>query len=815
MYWDNYQIYASGSFDNIPFGDNNSQTFYLDIFQKNGTNARPLSITFGKDPVIHTWLDDEQNVPIKGSELRVNILNINNALPISNFVSLEDDTYKAEFYTYIDIGGNPTKQILFIGYLVLDECSEIKTDITHEIQLSFTDNLGVLKDVPFDFGNRMASKEDSDIRYANAYIYSYIDTTGKYLVLETLSLTPTVNDSIVIRGTPASDGTFKVLSVSPFNQVGWKLQLSETSEFNINATFADIWLIKNIEITNYIKLSGFLRICLQSTGLACDTIYGGKIEAVGSSTTYDDIFNNVLLHPDTFIKGSANEYESCYTVLESILLRFKMTLFQCYGNWYILRYNELRNYNNALKGIQYDKYFNNTAVLNSGITYPVNAGDGTDFEFGLLDTIYRPYRFYTEKFDYTYSDNLIRNGNVSQLGTLFIEYNSGNKKIKLYYWDFWKSLPNNGNNPNYYNRWFYNSLPAVVNRNAYIAIAYDANGIELERYGAIPSWQNDNILQGAFNPYTNLPMAPPIAVRKGDRIKISFSFKQEANIGGRAPIPIFVWTNMCQVTNLPGGQTPNGVYLNQDGKWGNLWETDVNEPWEWYDVDIESDVIPIDGLFSFCVPAISDRRGLPVTQQTFLGGPPYKYMTLIKDIRIEYISNIIGQNNIKGQKHKTIYGINSKNISEIDIKVDSADKPTINGNLCFDTKTNCVNDSVMYWRDGIIPNNFKLGEIVGKQEMLLKNKPRHKIEGRIMDIIRSQHILSPSKVLELGIFPDTYFTFGKMEINYKEDSANCTLYENWTLLEYAYDQEGVFPNINLIPKGILKDNNIIYNINYY
>src|SRR6185312_12526980 len=131
----NYQIKYQCEFDSLK-----GEPYTVQRRQKNYTGGI-TSVTGGATPVLHDWQTDDPKAPVKGSSLTVSLIN-NGTLPLESFYSIDDDEFKV-----ILLWGT---QILFVGSLVQDDCSEIMADYTHEIQLSANDNLGLLKDLTLD-----------------------------------------------------------------------------------------------------------------------------------------------------------------------------------------------------------------------------------------------------------------------------------------------------------------------------------------------------------------------------------------------------------------------------------------------------------------------------------------------------------------------------------------------------------------------------------------------------------------------------------------------------------------------------------------
>ena len=96
----------------------------------------------GATPLLHEYSTDEPFAPVKGSSALVQYANINGETPLTNFYTENDQRFKAIWYQ----NGN----IRFTGFLVQDDCNE-SLSIHNKINtLSFTDNLGLLKNVGYD-----------------------------------------------------------------------------------------------------------------------------------------------------------------------------------------------------------------------------------------------------------------------------------------------------------------------------------------------------------------------------------------------------------------------------------------------------------------------------------------------------------------------------------------------------------------------------------------------------------------------------------------------------------------------------------------
>ena len=116
------------------------QTFTFKILQKN-YNGAPARLLGAAIPILDRYQTDEPKPPIKGRNVELRYINEGN-VPLTAFYAPEDDTFKGQLFW--------GAALQFEGYLVQSDCSELLTDAKHEVKLSFTDNLGLLKDVTLD-----------------------------------------------------------------------------------------------------------------------------------------------------------------------------------------------------------------------------------------------------------------------------------------------------------------------------------------------------------------------------------------------------------------------------------------------------------------------------------------------------------------------------------------------------------------------------------------------------------------------------------------------------------------------------------------
>src|SRR3954469_20682457 len=128
----------------IPFLSRKNETFLINLLLKDYTGST-ITLEGATDPFLLNYESGDNAIinPIRASECTVNFYN-DSAIPLTTFYSEDDEAWKIEFYRQT---GN---QLLWSGFIVQDDCREIFQDPPHIIQLKGTDNLGLLKDIPFN-----------------------------------------------------------------------------------------------------------------------------------------------------------------------------------------------------------------------------------------------------------------------------------------------------------------------------------------------------------------------------------------------------------------------------------------------------------------------------------------------------------------------------------------------------------------------------------------------------------------------------------------------------------------------------------------
>ena len=637
------------------FEDISGRSYRVEILQKDYSGVF-TSIKLGATPAVHSYQTDDIRATVRGASATINIIN-SGSIPITTFYSVNDDEYQVKI-----LQGSA---VLFIGFLVQDDTTEIMVDYAHDITIQCNDNLGLLKDVTF----------------------------------------------------------------------------------NKNASVITDFYAKD-------TLARCVHQCLVNTSLELDTyVYANLWEDRMAET--DSFLPQTYIDLQTFISG--DKFMSCYQVLDYILDRFNLSLFQAQGRWNIVRWDELYRLT-TVNGFKYSSAWvlTGTTLLDTPyLAAPVIAGTtvpDTYPEYGLRRQIVRPFQFDQETFNYGQIKYLLRNYDLMTLGTLLRSYNSAGNLIKEYEATNWTG------------GWTTNTATR------FIRVVYDSIGNEIERYLTITGATTDSARSVASD---------AIEVSQGDKLKFSFSFK--TNIAQAGPLTIIFAVRLYDgVTTRYIGEVPvgNGNWIPGIGFNYSIASGDNSNTW--HSVSIESSQIPYDGLL-YCYLATATQNPQNAGKET-----------LYKDIRLEYTPFINDSIKIIGHIHKDIQtdaaAADTKNNEDITINIDDSPKNPIQGTLFMSTYSHLVRDRTSRWHRAGHTESKRIGEITTKEVLQWRSISRAKLEGSFRGLWQSAIPLTPLSIFKYQTLNPARFILGQSEFDYKNNKFRGTL---WQLDEPAIDEPAV------------------------
>lgn len=704
-------------------------TYQLLIYAKN-YDGSAIDLILSGNPAIHEWQDDDPKAPIKGSTLKVSILTQQSGVQLTDFYSEDDYGFGCELRRM------ETDELLFQGYLLQDDSQELQVDFTHEIQLTFTDGLGLLKDVTLDQAsvivgspNTYTNIDVEDISLGGAPRIASANTAVTVLKPgDAFSITY----SSVTYDFVCLNVTFDAL----FGYIIWvdRLVTIPSGLITVNLTFTAPY-----PLVGYIPLIDIYMLCLKSTyidtGLNCYT----RLYPVGG--TNERLLDDTFIQVETFLNNG--EWMNCYDILEQINSRFNLSLFQAKGTWNLMRWDELYRYTtDAGATLQYHVYsssfvYSATNTSNEVWTFK----KGNDMEVGVLKSVNRANQFVKETFNYN-ETILLLNENLQELGPLLAQYDVGTNTYYEYELPYWIFYTGNTTNP--------------VNK--FIRVIKDIDNVEIERFIVIT--------EPAAQTYPYLALqSNDIYVSAGDKISFNFDFKTKDPISGFASL-------MCGVTLTNG---IDSYYQDKNG----IWQTFVayadlpqiliqsgDSTGEWHTFTINSYTMPIEG-----------KLNVYLFTPTYYA-PSYDEI-YFKNLQFNIITFLAGWGNIIGHTHTDTQSLEIKNNIEKEIFIDTSPRRTIKGSLFLNTYTGfLINRTTKWIYPGASYDYSNLGEGTTKEALFTTYKMRSKYEGKYLFINQEDVMLN-----NLAVFVDNqnynFFRYapGKMSIDYKNGHADLSLWE--------------------------------------
>lgn len=774
----NYGLIYKSTFDPIGAVSANP-VFEIDILQKEYTGD-VSSILCAGVPVVHTYQTDDPKAAIKGSSLKLSFIN-KGSLPLTSFLSNDDQFFKVRLYK--------SGSLLFEGFIVQDDCSEILVDYNHEIIISANDGLGLLKGINID---------KSPAYFLPVYNDpgdTYSTIAGNTVVVSaTLAPNVLVGDILKIH-TQIFDTTYTVVD----NTGVTTLIVKETVVTSPSPITADITVTRS-SLLDKVTLASIIGNCLLNTGLTLNIKVWGRIHEVTQDLTSCFLLQT-LIDPQTFVTGTTTtgmpgsvninltDYQSCYTILTNLLGRFKFTLFQANGVWNLVRWDDLRYYANIIPSYNFDSNFtylgteNLPAAISVAANLPPAAVPGYYPTYGLLHRVSRGLEFNKETFNYKQPALLLRNGDLTLLGNLLKKYNvdvwfwGGNTYYK--YDDAVDAAPSGAVITKSFQTWLeYTALwwssdvllGSSTTATYYIRVIEDSFGHEVERYIVLVMLPGEPI-----DSYK-------IEGNAGDVFIFSFNERSTFSApGGNSDLYVILTDGVTKkyLVNGLGWTTLPNLYAIPD-----LIAPDNTNGWHSYSVDSSLYPLPNDGHLYFVLYPIRN------SVNTLVAGE-----TQIKDLKIDYSFNINGSTNIIGQYSQTTQTNAIKQNDSLEIFVDSSPRNSISGTLFLNAMAVNIQKRAGQWRHTYFNESEILGQLTTGDEMLWRKKTRTILEGTVYGTSG----VSMLSVFKYDQLQNLNFVFGYVDIDYKNNNFTGTLWEMY------YDGEAACVKysfgINTFPPG--------------
>jgi len=747
----------TSSFDSI----RTESTYIVNIYQ-DSYDGSPIDIILGATPVVQEWQEDDPLAPIKGSTLTINLITTG-TLFLLDFYSDNDNEFRVELLGD-DVTG--TQITLFKGFIQQDDCSEVAIDFVHEITLTATDNLGTIKDITLDRSNLLFG----DIITLSDVPCVFIPD-GPFIIIDVPAWEVQPGQTFTI-------GEYTFTMVTNLGDIdltydGWSIQVVEEIP-SISSDNFTITYRQAIALDTYVPLITFIKLCLRATYLDFPLSVYCHITPTDGEIFLDTgetrMLEDVTILGNTFLKG--NEYMRCYDILESIMKRFNMTCFQSLNSWWIVRTPDMfLDYEEGETVLDYYKYNSSTFTYIDKFTINKSFIIATNgyVETGLLKSIIRPYRRTLETFNYVQPESLICNNQFTDLGSLISTYPEGGNTIFNYTVPCWTP---------------------ELDGNIYIRQVFNSLNEEIERFCG-----TDTFSKAKSN---------DITLSKDDTFELSFEIRANDNrFSGYFDL------RLSQMVRITDGTTV--YFLKNDGSWtttfssSNLIYTinDGDNAINWHSVNFLTQRVPFDCILNVYLV------------NAWLGtgdGVEWYYRNV--NIRLGWV--VGGQLNTIGHTHNASQSRELNNVNDVEIKIDNSLRSTIAGTLFLTTQTGLLQDRCTTWKFGEgnntgIPDQIfnNLGQLVTQTYMYQRYKPRTKYNGNLLYLRNANGIMSNLAIFSnefTGALYQNKMLFGSLAIDYKNDSAEFTMWE-----VFNKDLEPPFNNFDDFTSYLF---NILYQFNY-
>jgi hypothetical protein len=732
---------AYGTKYEIQFQSRKGENFSVKLLLKDYEDETTQLIG-ASDPFLLNHESGDENIinPIRASECTINFYNTG-LIPLTEFYSEDDEAWKIEFYHLT----GPT--LLWVGFIIQDSCQEQFTDAAYPVQLKGTDNLALLKNIPFD-----TAFEDA------GYKEIYASATNTITVFPPLSsdhvvfITPPiimVSPDVTKMDFIDIDGT--LYTIDAVTWTGTVLVIHVVEHISPTGTYSATWtLYTALKVLDKLSLFKYLETALRKTGLEIPFVIYNNLYENSEDDRGDDATADMFLQTHLFsgmFQSEDGTWTNLYEIIEKILFPLNATLFQAGGKWIVIRWPELSLFtDNAVPGNEYDETF---AVPGAAVTLDPNktvavAGNILFLNADATRSILRPFKYSKFTFNYQQPTNLIRNINLDELGTLISETVDGDgNNVRDYALKYWYTLFDG--DPDQPTDFFIRVITTPI--------PDSTDETEKERYLVI----SGGVYGGPWLESSSF------FIDEFDRVNVSFSFKTTGSNTGPANLTFLFETDDTideYRINFQNGTTLDGSWSTTGGA-VFTWTAAQNIN-EWTTFSVESLGVPVDGTFS-----------IKLNQADNGGGDTY-----YKDFSIEHIPYINKTASIIGHYHRQQQEANPKNVFDQEIFIDDTPKHSLAGALF----TSAVTGEEFFtltaaWHRSAIDEEKRLGEITTLERELMQWTPRTIIEGSLN---YDDPLTSILNVLQIDMLPGLNFIFGVTEFNFMEHSFKATLWEIFT-----------------------------------
>lgn len=417
--------------------------------------------------------EDKFEKPIIGTTVNIQV-HTSDEINLNTFSTASDNRYLLKWY----VAG----QLFYQGYLVQDEMSQEFLPDPNLLELTFSDNLGILSDKPLI--NLINNPPRGQQRIIDYFIWALYQTGMDLAVNVICNLREQNSAPVLFSEAGFTAGTNLITVVS--------------TEFPL--------IGKRFRVSGTVSNNGTFTILGRSTSIGLDfiAVTPGLTTETATNVTFTDLkphaFDTIYIDAKTF-EDEIGECEDCYTVLEKILTSFGCRLFQHWGAWYIVSVDEMDTLTYYSAGFQSTGSFSDYETVN----YVKSIGDEETIHFSNDDARViseRPHKEVVVNYELEFPKEMPCNsefirGNPTSSFTL-----AGHTVYNLDCWTLRRGVGASLTTPNC---------------SAGIARTFDSVNRETARYAVLTS-------QAVSGGQPNYIISEPIYISQKDKFELSFDY---------------------------------------------------------------------------------------------------------------------------------------------------------------------------------------------------------------------------------------------------------------------------------------------------
>ncbi len=448
------------------------------VFVADPEDADVIPMKMGGNPLTIELIDNDKDkfTPIKARQANIEILT-ENGIDIVTFTSGNDLRW------FVEITIDET--VLFRGFLVIAEISQAFMPHKNVLNLTASDMLGSLKDIPLvDADEEVPTGHNKLIKY----IAWSLLKTGLNRNIYVVNNVRHGRGSKTALATFQASGNQAILAITDFFYVGQEVTISGTASNNVTRIVTDVAQ----SIVTIVAFDGAI-------------VNESEVMATFTDTSSEDhLYETIYLDAKTF-EDEVGNCENCYSVLEKIL-KEDCILTQYKGDWWIIRTDEFDE--NLIIVWEWNDQGDYVADFEP-TTYDKTIGEGEDLYFiNGTQSLQRDRPLNIAKLIYNYKFPLEIPCNINfDRGDLILD--SGT--TKTYEVDCWTLR-----------RGFEGSYQATT-ITPVIRRVFDEFDREIERYVVVP-----NAASSSHKEYLE---SSAIIVQEKDKITVSCDWRMETSVG--------------------------------------------------------------------------------------------------------------------------------------------------------------------------------------------------------------------------------------------------------------------------------------------